>query len=165
LGNLEDGKMLVKTNSEQREHIINSSKCYAARGFLCSESVLLAVSEWLNIESELIPRIATGFGAGVGGYGSLCGALSGGIISLGLKLGRDYPEKGKQKAYWFARELIEKFETEFGYTTCRELTECDLTTEAGHRKYSRLRLWDVKCVHYIESVTAIVYDMLSKHRK
>jgi C_GCAxxG_C_C family probable redox protein len=165
LCNLEDGKRLPETNSAQREQVINSSKCYASQGFLCSESVLLAVSEWLNIESELIPRIATGFGAGVGGHGSICGALSGGVISLGLKLGRDIPEEGKQRAYWFARELIEQFRAQFGCITCRELTECDLTTEAGHRKYSRLGLWEEKCVHYIQSVTAIVYDVLNKHRR
>lgn len=156
---------MVKINSEEKQQVITSSKCYADEGFLCSESVLLAVSEWLNIKSKLIPRIATGFGAGIGGYGSVCGALSGGIISLGLKLGRNYPKRRKQKAYWFARELIEKFEAEFGCTTCRELTDCDLTTETGRMKYSELRLWDVKCIHYIEGVTAIVYDMLSRYGK
>ncbi len=36
----------------------------AEEGWLCSEAVLQALAEALNVSSELIPRIATGFAAG-----------------------------------------------------------------------------------------------------
>lgn len=138
------------------------AKSFAAKGFLCSESVLLAISNWLEVQSELIPKIATGFGAGIGGRGSVCGAISGGIMALGLSFGRDDVKKQKARPYWFALDLLERFEEEFGHIMCRELTGCDLATEAGRKKYADEKLWETKCRQYIRSVTAIVFDLISE---
>ena len=44
-------------------------------GFCCSESVLLALTERLGLQSELVPRIATGFCGGMAHAGSVCGAV------------------------------------------------------------------------------------------
>ena len=59
----------------ERQEIVELAKTYASKGFLCSESVLLAVSDWLEVRSEFIPKIATGFGVGIGGRGIVCEAL------------------------------------------------------------------------------------------
>ena len=80
-----------------KEKVVELAKSYAVKGFLCSESVLLAISDWLEIQNGLIPKIATGFGAGIGGCGSVCGAISGGIMALGLKFGRNEVEKKEMK--------------------------------------------------------------------
>ena len=37
-------------------------------GFYCAESVLLAIAESQGIESDLIPRIATGFCSGIAAH-------------------------------------------------------------------------------------------------
>jgi C_GCAxxG_C_C family probable redox protein len=145
-----------------KEDVIQSAKSYAAKGFLCSESVLLAISEWLEIRNELIPKMATGFGAGIGGYGSVCGAISGGIMALGLKFGRNEITRQETKPYWFALDLLKRFEKEFGCITCQELTGCDITTETGRKKYREGMLWETKCRQYIESVTAAVFDLILK---
>ena len=52
----------------------------AGRPYNCCESVLLALAEYLNIESELIPRIGTAIGAGVSLNGLLCGSISGLVL-------------------------------------------------------------------------------------
>jgi len=145
-----------------KEKVVVSAKSYAARGFLCSESVLLAISDWLGIKNELIPRIATGFGAGIGGCGLVCGAINGGITALGLKFGRNDVKKRVANPYWFGRELLERFEKEFGHITCLELTGCDFSTEAGRKKYAEQKLWETKCTQYIESSAAIVFDIMSE---
>lgn len=51
---------------KKKEKVVEFAGSYADSGFLCSESVLLAISDLLDIEDELIPKIATGFGAGIG---------------------------------------------------------------------------------------------------
>ena len=145
-----------------REDLVELVRSFASKRYLCSESVLLAVSIWLDIQSELIPKIATGFGAGIGGCGSVCGAVSGGVMALGLRFGRNEVKETTVRPYWFARELLERFEKEFGSVICRELTGCDLTTEEGRKKYAEERLWDTECRRYIEGVTAMVYDMISE---
>ena len=145
-----------------RDEIAKQAGLYAKEGFLCSESVLLAVSNFLKIKSELIPKIATGFGAGIGGRGEVCGAISGGVIALGIKFGRNTPIKQKTKPYWFAFELLKRFEKEFNHITCLELTGCDLTTEAGRKRYANEKMWETKCRQYIETATAIVFDIISE---
>jgi len=58
------------------------------KGFHCSEAVLIAMAEYMGINSDLIPKIATGFGGGIAGTGSVCGALIGGVMAIGIKYGR-----------------------------------------------------------------------------
>jgi len=135
----------------RKEDIVSLANSYAANGFLCSESVLLAISNYLGVRNRLIPKIATGFGAGMGGREEVCGAISGGIIALGLKFGRSSPKKQEEKAYWFAAELLERFEKEFSHVTCRELTGCDLTIEVGRKKYADEKMWETQCRQYIET--------------
>ena len=146
-----------------KERVVEAAKSYAGTGFLCSESVLLAISDWLGVKSDLIPKIATGFGAGVGGCGSICGAISGGVLALGLKFGRNEPKKQDRPSYWFARELLGRFEKQFGHTACRELTNCDFSTETGLKKYAEEKLWDTKCRQYITRTTAIALDIISEN--
>jgi len=142
--------------------VVEMAESYAGKGFLCSEAVLLAISDWLGVQSDLIPKIATGFGAGVGGWGSVCGAISGGVMALGLKFGRNEPKKQDRPSYWYAKGLLKRFETEFGHATCRELTDCDFSTEAGLKKYAEEKLWETKCRQYIGGATAMAFDIISE---
>jgi C_GCAxxG_C_C family probable redox protein len=146
----------------QRENVVELAGLLASKRYLCSESILIAISNWLGIQNELIPKIATGFGAGIGGCGTVCGAISGGVIALGLIFGRNEVKETTVRPYWFARELLEKFEKEFGHVTCRELTGCILGTDEGRKKFVEEKMWDTKCRHYIQGVTAMVYDMISE---
>ena len=145
-----------------KEKVAELAKSHAAEGFLCSESVLLAISNWLDIHCKQIPEIAAGFGAGLGGHGLVCGAISAGIMALGLKFGRNEVKKQKMKPYWFASDLLKRFDKEFGSIMCVELTGCDLTTEEGRKKYEEEKLWKTKCGQYIESVTNTVFNIISQ---
>ncbi len=145
-----------------KEETVDLAKQYAADGFLCSEAVLKAIGQWLGVESSLIPRIATGFGAGVGACGSICGALSGGVMALGIKFGRDGSAKKEgRKPYDFATELLSRFESKYGCISCKELTHCDLRFETGRKKYNDERIWVTRCRDYIGSVTQMVFDQIS----
>lgn len=109
-------------------------------GFNCAESVLLALSEEFNQKSPIIPRIATGFGAGVGRSGNICGALSGAVMATGLLIGCDKGEEEKEKrnaAYESVLQMVKAFEKEFRSSQCRVLTQCDFQTEEGREKYRK----------------------------
>jgi C_GCAxxG_C_C family probable redox protein len=54
-------------------------------GYNCAQSILLTMSEHRDGENVLIPRIATAFGGGIGRCGSICGALTGGVMAIGIK--------------------------------------------------------------------------------
>lgn len=145
-----------------KETVIDLAVSYASQGFLCSESVLKAISNYQKTDCKLIPKIATGFGAGVGGQGSVCGAISGAIMALGIKFGRNQVDNQGIKSYWFATEFVNRFKKEHEYLNCRELTGCDFSSEAGIKKYSDEKMWETKCRQYIATATAIAYDLIKE---
>ncbi len=68
-------------------------------GFFCAESVLLAIAESQGIQSDLIPRIATGFCSGVSRTSGMCGAVSGAIMGINLVAGRNSPAESLEASY------------------------------------------------------------------
>ena len=104
-------------------------------GFYCAESVLQAIAESKGIQSELIPKIATGFCSGMSRTCLTCGAVSGGILALGLFFGRSSPEVPVDDCYDEVQKFIQLFQERFGSTNCRELTGCDLGTEEGQEAF------------------------------
>ncbi len=60
-------------------------------GYNCAQSVLWAVAPRLNLDGETALKIACGLGAGIGRSQEVCGAVTGGILALGMKFGRGRP--------------------------------------------------------------------------
>jgi len=93
------------------------------------------VCQELGIESDVIPRIATAFGAGIGGRGAVCGAVVGGVMAIGLKHGREEPWQPREEPYALAQEFCRRFEQEVGHLCCHELTGMDLSTPEGRKAF------------------------------
>jgi C_GCAxxG_C_C family probable redox protein len=93
---------------------------------MCSEAVLTVLNQGLKggLAPEIAVRITSGLPEGFGRSGCTCGALSAGIIALGLFLGRNGPGiMNNRTVYAASRELHERFKTKFGATCCRVLTK------------------------------------------
>ena len=99
---------------------------FMIRQLMCSEAVLTVLNQGLKggLAPEIAVRITSGLPEGFGGSGCTCGALSAGIIALGLFLGRNGPGiLNNRMVYTASRELHESFKTKFGSTCCRVLTK------------------------------------------
>jgi len=81
----------------------------------------------LEPENPAIPRIASGFAGGIGNSGAVCGAVVGGVMAIGLKLGRAETMEGMLQNLGVARDFRRRFEEEMGEIGCRELTGLDLS--------------------------------------
>ena len=148
-----------------KEETLNLAQSYAEEHFLCSESCLLALAKVQGVESPLIPRIATGFGAGIGRSGETCGAVTGAVLGLGIKYGRDKVEPIKdRRPYWYATELLERFKREHGELTCPALLELDIAKPVDYEEYNRRNLWVHKCTKYILTATGIAWDILNEEK-
>lgn len=93
----------------------------------CSQSVLLAFQELLGLEDELTFKAGSALCAGLG-MGETCGALTGGVMVLGLKRGRERIDEGLEgliPGLGLAQSLVQRFEQEFGTTSCREIAKVD----------------------------------------
>jgi C_GCAxxG_C_C family probable redox protein len=141
------------------------AKQYANKSFLCSEAVLLALSEAQNVKSSIIPKIATGFGAGLARCGELCGALSGAIMGLGLAYGRDTSVETSYSPYWFSKEMVKAFKKEFGSIRCPDLLGLDLENEKDIAKYRKDNMWENICEPIITKTVVLSYDLLEKNSK
>jgi len=107
---------------------------------------------WSARKNELIPKIATGFGGGIGRCGSVCGALTGSIIAIGIKYGTNGPlAKKRSKAYEVAKRLNREFEVQNGSGYCRELTGCDLASPEGVEKARKTKVFEEKCLDIVEN--------------
>ena len=115
----------------------------------------MAVAESQGESSDLIPKIATGFCSGVARTGNLCGALSGGIMGLGLLAGRCEPGTSVEVIYSLVQDLVSQFEEKFGAICCMELTGVHLGTAEGQVMF-RERGQIEKCFEYVEEATRIV---------
>ena len=97
----------------------------------------MSFKEHFGIEDSLIPRLATGFGAGIGRKGSLCGAYAGSVMAIGMRSGRtDSSDKDcREKTYDACYRFWDRFEKEFGSCYCYDLIECHLDNEEERRKW------------------------------
>ena len=109
-------------------------------GLCCSESVLQAVAESRGIESDLIPRIATGLCGGLARTGDICGAVSGGVLAISLVTGRHGPKDSRDENHRRVRLFLDHCKTAFGSTRCEELTGCRLDTPEGQQYFKEHRL-------------------------
>ncbi len=128
---------------------------YFRSGYNCAQSVLLTLAEHIDPQSknELIPKIATGFGGGMGRCGSVCGALTGGIMAVGIKFGSN--EAGVEKraqAYADAQVLFRQFEKQHGSVMCRELFKFDLSDPQQAAKARENKAFETVCTGLIKSV-------------
>lgn len=96
---------------------------YFGGGFNCAESVLRGVCETLGLATgEALLMAATPFGGGLGRAGAVCGALSGGIMALGLAFGRTTPDPEQRSiAYAHAQHLWQRFVERAGSESCRTI--------------------------------------------
>ena len=98
---------------------------FLTRQLMCSEAVLTVLNQGLQggLPSEIAIRLTSGLPEGFGGSGCTCGALSGGIIALGLFLGRNGPGiLNRRSIDRAAKELHDRYKASFGSTCCRVLT-------------------------------------------
>ena len=144
-----------------RNHIAaRAVSLFTHTDYNCAESLLLAAAEHLRKCTPSIPCIATPFGGGMGRKGSVCGALTGALMALGLVYGRSKPAEDKERIYGLTRELYDGFTKKFESPFCSELIDCDLGTTEGRDKYHKLNVRDLKCKNYVSFCGERLAEML-----
>ena len=128
-------------------------------GYCCAESVLKSVADDMNIKSDLIPGIASGFCGGISRTRGMCGAVSGAIMAINMIKGRQLPDQSQEENYLAVQKLITAFREEFGSLNCYDLTGCDLATDQGQELFERNNIHD-RCTGFVEKATQLVLKSL-----
>ena len=116
---------------EEHEELIGligkrAQNIFSTHQLMCAEAVLTCINQGLGggLPPEMAVRLASGFAEGLSGSGCLCGALSGGVLALGLFLGRNGPGfTNRSRIANRTRLLHELFNQKYGATCCRMLTK------------------------------------------
>ena len=93
------------------------------KGYNCCQSIVLAFEDLVPVDKNLLLKMASSFGGGMGRLREVCGSVSGMFMIAGLLYGYDEPETGEVKADHYSRiqELAHRFEEKHGSIVCREL--------------------------------------------
>lgn len=131
------------------------------QGFSCSQAILATYGPALGLDRDLALKAAAGFGGGIGCMGTLCGALGGLFIAIGLKYGTTDPtdKDAKQNAYDIVKKAADQFETQYGSVDCRDLLGFDLSTPRGKEQAQKPGSFDI-CPDLIRCAARIAEEIL-----
>jgi C_GCAxxG_C_C family probable redox protein len=123
----------------------------------CAQSVLTAFTSELLVDEKVLNQIASGFGSGMGRLQKTCGAITGGIMCIGLK---KTAILDKDEIY----KLVQAFKSRFiainKSTSCRDLLKCDLNTEKGQIFFFENDLKEKVCNNCVKTSIVILEDLL-----
>lgn len=105
----------IKTDSENH---------YRNGDFFCSEAVVKTIKDSFDIQcSDDVIKLASGFPVGIGGSGCTCGAISGGVMAIGLVFGRSQAkDPSVQLSMALSAKLYKKFIQAHKTSCCKALT-------------------------------------------
>ncbi len=116
-----------------------------------------------NIENELIPGIATCFGGGIGNTGSVCGAVAGATMAIGIIRKQSTNIEEWLETAKIAQEFRRRFEDEMKTIYCRELTGLDLTKDDDPEKLMNSDIPMTVCFPAVAHAYRIVSELLKSN--
>ncbi|AWZ48027.1 C-GCAxxG-C-C family protein [Hathewaya limosa] len=113
------------TREEKVQIVREIAEGYFRRGeFFCSEAVVKTINDLLDKPfDDSVTKLASGFPIGVGKSGCLCGAVSGGVMALGMVYGRCHGETMNEKMLPAAADLHNHIKEMYKSTCCRVMTK------------------------------------------
>ncbi len=115
-----------------------------------------------EIENEIIPRIASCFGGGIGNTGAVCGAVSGAVMAIGLMKERGNTMEEMLSTLAVTQEFRNRFEAEMKTINCRELTGIDLSTPDGIKQLMGSDIPQTVCLPAVAVAYRLVLDLLKE---
>jgi C_GCAxxG_C_C family probable redox protein len=161
LGDILESEMNTTRDYDIEKTAAKASE-YFDQGYNCAQSILLAMGETLGFGDDFTPRIAGGLGGGIGHEGELCGALTGGVLILGLCFSSNDPKDktAKQMAYDRSSELMRRFAMTNGAKRCRDLTGVNMRTEEGMEAFRLLNVKSRICQGVLRNAVRQVFAVI-----
>lgn len=144
-----------------KEQLLEATEMFKS-GFHCSQVIFSFFAEKYDLDPNLALKISSPFGGGIGGLGKICGALTGGMMALGLKFGYTDPNDTEKKPICKqkTRELVARFLKEYHHTECNDLIGFDRSDLTSDQLKERRHIFDKICPKFITSVILITEELL-----
>jgi C_GCAxxG_C_C family probable redox protein len=151
----------MQTTKSQADQTADRSAALFEQGFCCSESVLQALAESQGVQSNLIPRIATGLCGGISRTGGICGAVSGGVLAISIATGRSSPKDSRDENHRLVTTFLNQCTASFGSTNCQQLMGCRLNTPEGQKFFKEHNL-RAKCAGFTREAARMAARLLEE---
>ncbi len=125
----------------------------------CAQSVLLSYAAELGLSQDQAFSLTAGLGGGIARNGSVCGAVSGAVLVLGLIYGQpgDDPDGAKEKTAAKVNQFIEEFTKSQGSINCKDLIDgIDLKTPEGRQEWADRQFHESACVPAIQTAVSLI---------
>ncbi len=133
----------------------------------CAQAVLKPFLDIFEEDNDLVMMATSPFAGGLALTGNNCGALTGGLIVLGLVFGRKDLNEGMEGVLAGIRpmrKLVRYFEKEHGTVNCRDITQTDVADPVKSVEYFDHGGLE-KCARIIADVAAFVGDILYEEKE
>jgi C_GCAxxG_C_C family probable redox protein len=107
---------------------------YRSGQYYCSEAIVKTLNDEFGLDyADDVVRMASGFPIGIGSSGCACGAVTGGVMAIGMVFGRKEPGDPRiDRCLALARELHTLFSRRHGCLCCRTLTHGTVLKSPEH---------------------------------
>ena len=143
------------------DRLVVEAKDYFTQKYNCSQSTFAPFVQHLGMDVDLAFRVATPFGGGLGHMGQVCGAVSGGLMALGLAKGNAVVDREQKHAcYQLAAEFQTRFEEAHGDVLCPRLLGLDLGDAVQLQQARDQNLFAEVCPQFIETAVRLMTEIL-----
>lgn len=128
-----------------------------AQGYACSQAVLMACAPHLGLDATVAARTASAFGGGMARHGWTCGAVTGGMMAIGVHAGNATAEEKAQKDESYERiaRLVEGFRAGHGATECAHLLGISIGDPVQRQAASNAGLFKARCPGFVRSAAVL----------
>ncbi|HEX9910494.1 MAG TPA: C-GCAxxG-C-C family protein [Desulfatiglandales bacterium] len=121
--------------------------------------MLAGFGELYGLDRPTAFKLARAFGSGMG-MGRECGAVTGALMILGLKVQEATSEKEtRYRVYDLVKEFVRLFEEKRGTILCKDLLGVDLGTPEAREKAIKDNLFRTLCPGFVRDAAQILTDM------
>jgi len=131
-------------------------------GFNCSQAILSTYGNKFGLNRDLALKISTAFGGGLSRTGRTCGAVTGALMVIGLKHGKNDKDDNdaKELSYTLANEFMNKFKSRNGSIKCKKLIECRINTLQGRQIAIEKNVFQIICPKLVRDAAEILEEIL-----
>ena len=125
--------------------------------------MLSAYGKRSGLDRETAFRVAGAFGAGMARTGATCGAVTGGLMAIGLRYAKTKPgdDDPRERAYALSQEFMDTFQERNRSLLCRDLLGVDVSTPEGMAEVRRRNLFATVCPKFVKDAGEILEQVLS----
>lgn len=136
------------------------------KGYNCSQAIVLAFKDILNIDEESLKSLSSSFGGGVSRLREICGCVSGMSIVLGLLYGNYDVNNNelKSKHYALIQKLSLKFKDEMKSYICADLLNLNRKPSSPIAEVRSKIYYETRpCGKYIAYMAKLIQKEIENH--